>query len=47
MMHSSQAYGRKVSEIRKRGFEFERGRVVVHIFRVDQASVKLQLGAGT
>lgn len=29
---------RKVSEIRKRGFEFERGRVVVHIFRVDQVS---------
>jgi hypothetical protein len=43
-----QVYGRKVSEIRKRGFAFERGRVVVHIFRVDQASVKLQkLGAGT
>lgn len=29
---------RKVSEIHKRGFEFERGPVVVHIFRVDQVN---------
>lgn len=29
---------RKVSEIRKRGFEYERGRIVVYIFRVDQVS---------
>lgn len=29
---------RKISEVRKRGFEYERGRIVVYIFRVDQVS---------